>query len=246
MPDPQPLTGIPSWADILAAIGQLGSAMAAAIAAYFAYRTVNEMKQQTMTTSQEMRSQTEIMLRTFRLSYAPHLLVDWQRSPSLDVCRAIPNAQVHPQVFPEDPNYIKQIRPGQNRDTLELLQSWWQNPSRAVPVDNKYLILRIENNQNGSGSSSSAINLKGMLKFRIPQHRGFPQEENLDYTFDLSNCEPGKPAMIPIKIEGIPWMDVELESLTYKYSGENKDLDEWRGNAKHSFNFVNPTLGNPR
>jgi hypothetical protein len=240
MPYEPPLTVVPSWAEILAAIGQLGSAIAAAIAAYFAYRTVSEMQKQTVATSQEMRSQTEIMLRTFRLSYAPHLLVDWQKVPSLDVYRSISGAEIHQQVFPEDANEINQTGFGSNKDALELLHNWWSNPSRVVPVDHKYIVLKIENNQNGNGSSSSAINVKGVIKLRIPNRRGFPQEENFDYRFDLAQCAPGKPVIIPIKVEGVPWMELELANLKYKYSGENKDLDEWRGNAKFSFNFVNP------
>lgn len=161
MPDPQALANGPSWADIAQAIGQLGAAIAAAVAAFFAYRTVNEMKKQTMLTSQEMRNQTDIMLRTFRLSYAPHLLVDWQKVPSLDVCRAIPNAQVHQHVFPEDPNSISQMRPGQNRDTLELLRTWWQNPSRAVPVDNNrtYAVARLCANVACSNPRNSVLEL---------------------------------------------------------------------------------------
>src|SRR5262245_47141993 len=123
-------------------------------------------------------------------------------------------------------------------DALTLFGSWRKKPAN-VPVGDKYLVLKIENNQNGNGPSGEAINIRGIIKLVMPKtQREFPHMETFDYAFQVSTCEPGNAVFIPMRIEGIPWMEAELYKLLYKHRGDDKDLEEWRGNGKHAFNYV--------
>jgi hypothetical protein len=61
------------WIQMFAAIGQCTSGVGALIAAWFAYITIRQMRQQ----SEQMRLQAEVERKGFIAQYGPKLYVKW-------------------------------------------------------------------------------------------------------------------------------------------------------------------------
>jgi hypothetical protein len=223
MPTLQNQLSLADWIQLFAVVGQCASGVGALLAAWFAYRTVNQIQIQ----SEQMRSQVETERSSFIAQYGPKLYVNWT---SEDHVTAKPSLDK----FPQSVLQIEHLPNGPEKRAYEVLAKWWEKPSdKASP--SKFVVLNIQNSQADS-TIGIARNLCGTLSMsiRYPE-RNFPPHHLCEFDFSVGDCRPGDMLKLPIRIEGVPDFTINLISLRYEVDGNPQPLNTWVGNSLYAF-----------
>lgn len=184
------------WFQLIEAIGSLGQFLAAvfaAIAAWFAYRTVRVM-----------REQVRLMQENVRASSAPFLRILWMTIPALE-----PEMNTY---FPED--YAQLLfRNSEAESALKTLSYWWSHPSSMHP-NRKYLVVKIQNLQ--TSPHGAAMSLQIRFKITVPE-RSLQLQKAFTLIMEHACSLPATEETIPVlKIEGVTSFRVSPESISYR------------------------------
>jgi hypothetical protein len=204
------------WIQIFVAIGQIASGVGALVAAYFAYRSTREMKNQSIVLRDQFISQ-----------YGPKISVEYILENHLD-------STEYTDEFPCSDIEVNGLPDGDKKDLFLLLCHWWNHPARnACP--SKYVVIKIQNTQadmiKGVAREVTAIiNVEAkLIRNSFPSHLTFSLE------FKVGDIQANQIKRFPIRIEGIPSIMLKLESMNYFMGSSNETLTDFFGQTLFRF-----------
>ena len=204
--------------EALAAISQLIAGLGTLLAAWFAFMTVRQM-----------REDSRLLRKEFTANFGAQMRISWAAEDRVNPVDVKPK-------FPSNSAQVDSLEDASANLIFTTLSTWWSSPSRnACPM--KYVVLSIHNTQ-ANYLSGAAQELCGEIEMQVKNP--YPPYDPLIiysvFDFSLGDCAAGQSHKIPIRVEGAPQFAFKIISLTYLSENGDRTTVHAFGNQEYIFN----------
>jgi hypothetical protein len=198
----QNLMPFDNWLKLFTTIGQMLAGIGALIAAWYAYRTVKNLG-----------NQSEIMQKDYLSRFGPKLHISWQPTDNINNINLL-------ELFPITELAVSQLQDRRWMQIFNVISEWWKTPSSNSNHAN-FVLLIIENNQ-VDPTTGMAKNISAKLEIYIKNRKvSHPPHSFSELDIKFGDCRAGNKLEIPINVEGIPDFSFKIKSLTYQVEQSN-------------------------